>query len=238
MKQNLLTTHFFLFLAQLTVELLILITFLAIARVMFLMHKIMTGHSKYLSKPKRKCKTIICIGSGGHTTEMLKLLKNFDCDKYFPRYYFVASNDTTSLTKVQEFEKKKNQIDGYKIIRIPRSRVVHQSYITSILTTVYSIIYSFPIVCIVRPDLVLCNGPGTCIPICGISFLLKAAFITSTKIIFVESFCRTKTFSLTGKILTYLADNFVVQWPYLTKKLKRAEYIGQLMYAVFFFTLV
>lgn len=189
----------------------------------------MTGYSKYVSKSRETNKTIICIGSGGHTTEMLKLMKDLDFQKYYPRYYFVANNDTTSITKVEEFERSRGQVDGYKIIKIPRSRIVHQSYFTSIFSTIYSIIYSFPIVCLLRADLVLCNGPGTCIPVCGISFLLKTAFITDTKIVFVESFCRTKTFSLTGKILMYLADNIIVQWPYLTKKMKRAEYIGQLM---------
>lgn len=202
---------------------------LVLARILFLIHKITTGHSKYVKKVKSNYKTIICIGSGGHTTEMLKLIKDMDCKKYYPRYYFVARSDTTSVAKIQNFEKNKSQTDGYKIIKIPRSRVVHQSYLTSILTTSFSIIYSFPIVCTIRPDLVLCNGPGTCIPICGITFLLKASFIANSKIIFVESFCRTRTFSLTGKILVYIADSFIVQWPFLTKKLKRAEYIGQLM---------
>lgn len=217
------------FLAQLKIELLMLSLFLVVARFLFLIHKAITGHSKYALSGKAKCKTLICIGSGGHTTEMIKLIRDLDCNKYYPRYYFIAKNDTTSVTKVNEFEKSKNQPHGYKIITIPRSRVVHQSYLTSVLTTVYSIMYSFPIVCTLMPDLVLCNGPGTCIPICGISFLLKAAFIAKIKIVFVESFCRTKTLSLTGKILMYIADNFIVQWPSLTKKLKRAEYIGQLM---------
>lgn len=218
------------FLAQLKIELFLLVACLVIARVLYLMHKIMTGHSKYVSSSRIKCKTIICIGSGGHTTEILKLMKDLDINKYYPRYYFIANNDTTSLTKVKEFERSKNQNDGYKFIKIPRSRVVHQSYLTSVLTTIYSILYCFPIVFTLRPDLVLCNGPGTCIPICGITFLLKCLFISDTKIVFIESFCRTKTFSLTGKILVYFADNFIVQWPNLSKKLKRAEYIGQLMY--------
>lgn len=210
-------------------ELCILVIFIVTARVLYLVHKIMTGNSKYYSHSIMKCKTIICIGSGGHTTEMLQLLKNLDFNKYTPRYYFIANNDTTSLSKVETFEKGKNNFDGYKVVKIPRSRVVQQYYSTSIITTLYSILYSFPIVCLIRPHLVLCNGPGTCIPICGISFLLKTLFVTDTKIVFVESFCRTKTFSLTGKILSYLADNFIVQWPNLTKKLKRADYIGQLM---------
>lgn len=160
---------------------------------------------------------------------MLQLLKNIDFEKYSPRYYILASSDTTSRNKIKELEESKQNPNDYHLISIPRSREVHQSYITSIFTTIISIIYSIPYVLKIRPDLILCNGPGTCIPVCIIGFLLKLAFVTDTRIVFIESFCRTKTFSLTGKILIYLADNFLVQWLTLKRRLKRAEYIGQLM---------
>lgn len=161
---------------------------------------------------------------------MISLIKTLDFEKYSPRYYIVANTDTTSISKVESLEYQKNNPDSHtKIISIPRSRIVSQSYITSIFTTLYSILYTIPVMLRIQPDLILCNGPGTCIPICLIGFFLKAAFIKDTRIVFVESFCRTETFSLSGKILTYFADNFLVQWPTLKRKLKRAEYIGQLM---------
>ncbi|CAG9770463.1 unnamed protein product [Ceutorhynchus assimilis] len=216
---------------QLQIELTILVIVVVIARVLYLIHKITTGYSKYAPKRSKPCKTIICIGSGGHTTEMLQLLKNINFNNYSPRHYVIAKTDTTSLNKVQTFEASRNSKENrdYFINKIPRSRSVGQSYITSIFTTIISILYSVPIVLRLRPDIVLCNGPGTCIPICVLSFLLKCVFVCESKIIFVESFCRTQTFSLSGKILVYIADNFIVQWPSLRSKLKRAEYIGQLM---------
>ncbi|XP_018574620.1 UDP-N-acetylglucosamine transferase subunit ALG14 homolog [Anoplophora glabripennis] len=219
---------------QLKFELLILILTLVIARVLFLIHKITTGHSKYATGRRQKsCKSIICIGSGGHTTEMLKLIETLDFIKYSPRYYIIASNDVTSARKVEDLEHIKRKYirkePDYRIYRIPRSRDVKQSYITSTFTTLYSILYSIPLVLQTMPDLILCNGPGTCIPICGLAFLLKIIYIADTRVVFIESFCRTKTFSLTGRILMYFADNFLVQWPSLKRKLRRSEYIGQLM---------
>lgn len=218
---------------QLRVELLLLLVFIIIARLLFVIHKITTGHSREsFTKRSKPCKTIICIGSGGHTTEMLQLINTIEFSRYSPRYYFLARSDITSREKIQRLEEiKSHKIDTseHKIISIPRSREVHQSYLTSIFTTLISIAYSIPLVLKIRPDLILCNGPGTCIPVCLVGFLLKVAFITDTRIVFVESFCRTKTFSLSGKILMYFADNFLVQWPSLKRKLKRAEYIGQLM---------
>lgn len=211
----------------------ILFVVLIIARILFLTHKITTGHSKYASvKRQTSCKTLICIGSGGHTTEMLKLIETLDFVKYSPRYYVMASKDVTSAQKVKDLEQKKSihtDSENYRICRIPRSRVVKQTYFTTVFTTLYSILYSIPLIFQTMPDLILCNGPGTCIPICGLAFLLKTMFIFDTRIVFIESFCRTKTFSLTGKILMYFADNFLVQWPILKRRLKRSEYIGQLM---------
>ncbi|XP_050306128.1 UDP-N-acetylglucosamine transferase subunit ALG14 homolog [Anthonomus grandis grandis] len=216
---------------QFLVEFGFMVLLLILVRITFLIHKITTGYSRVDPKRTKPSKTVICIGSGGHTTEMLTLIKHLNFHNYTPRYYVMAKSDTTSLIKVTTFEESRNAKvnKDYFIIRIPRSRSVGQSYISSVLTTLVSILYSVPIVVSLRPDLILCNGPGTCIPICVLSFLLKCAFITQSKIVFIESFCRTETFSLTGKILTYIADNFIVQWPSLKSKLKRAEYIGQLM---------
>ncbi|KAJ8981305.1 hypothetical protein NQ317_004043 [Molorchus minor] len=142
-------------------------------------------HSKYSNNKRKPSTIIICVGSGGHTTEMLKL--------------------TEHTTKVEEFEKIKGK-PNYKIYKIPRSRVVSQSYFTSIFSTLFSVMYSIP--------LILKNSTRS-------SFMQWTWNMHSyilllsidTKIVFIESFCRTKTFSLTGKILTYIADNFLVQWP-------------------------
>lgn len=214
-------------------ELIVLFVLTLIARALYLVHKITTGFSKVpASKRTAHCKTIICVGSGGHTTEMLMLVQTLDFDRYSPRYYIMANTDHISSCKIHAVEKTKSNAQestDYKIIEIPRSRHVKQSYFTSIFTTLYSVVYSIPVVCRIRPDLILCNGPGTCVPICFIAFMLKVLFICDTRIIFIESFCRTRTFSLTGKILRYIADNVVVQWPYLKTKMKQAEYIGQLI---------
>ncbi|KAL3270963.1 hypothetical protein HHI36_021466 [Cryptolaemus montrouzieri] len=216
---------------QLIIEVLILLILVIVTRVLYLIHKITTGYSRK-SEIKRTtpCKILICIGSGGHTTEMLQLIKNINFAKYKPRYYTMAKTDKTSHDKVVNFEKAKEGISSnYTIIEVPRSREVHQSYITSVITTLYSTLYSLPIVLGIMPDVIICNGPGSCVPICVVSFILKCMFIKDIRIVFIESYCRVQTFSLTGKILTYLADNFLVQWPDLKNKLKRAEYIGQLM---------
>lgn len=211
-------------------ELVLLGVLLAITRVLYLIFQITTGHTKVNDVFGRtNCKTMIFIGSGGHTTEMLKLLEGVDFCKFKSRFYVMAKTDKTSYDKVVNFEKIKGNNKDYSIIKIPRSREVHQSYLTSIITTLYSTLYSVPVVLFTRPDVVICNGPGSCVPICFICFVLKCLFIKNIQIVFIESFCRVKTFSLTGKIMAYMADNFLVHWLELKHKMRRTEYIGKLM---------
>ncbi|XP_076763466.1 ALG14, UDP-N-acetylglucosaminyltransferase subunit [Xylocopa sonorina] len=159
-------------------------------------------------------KTMIILGSGGHTAEMMRILKYLNPENYSPRIYVHADTDLTSLEKVRDFEKYNTD---YKTIKIRRSREIHQSYYTSVYTTIRATIESIPHLWRECPELLLCNGPGTCVPLCALAFLFNLFFIAKITIIFIESFCRVKTLSLTGKILYYIADHHIVQWPDLCK---------------------
>lgn len=159
-------------------------------------------------------KTMIILGSGGHTAEMLRIVRHLNHKNYSPRIYISAQTDKLSAEKVKDLEGGNKD---YKVIDIYRSREVRQSYLTSIWTTVLATLDSLPILWRENPELILCNGPGTCVPLCIIAFLFKVLCATQSVIVYVESFCRVKTFSLTGKILYYLADHVIVQWAYLSK---------------------
>ena len=62
-----------------------------------------------------------------------------------------------------------------------------------------------------------------------ITWLLSVSGISPCKIVFVESLCRVKSLSLTGKILQYLADEVLVQWEDLAAKYPRTRYIGKFL---------
>jgi hypothetical protein len=103
---------------------------------------------------------------------------------------------------------------------IPRSREVKQSFLTAIGTTIWSIVFCLLRVYQYNPKLLLCNGPGTCLPLCVATKALRALGFVNTKICFVESVCRVKSLSLTGNLLYkfHLVDQFQVQWPELHKR--------------------
>lgn len=61
------------------------------------------------------------LGSGGHTTELLKLMKRLKRDVYAPIAFVVAETDKTSQEKT-ELDWKPSPADSFVII--PRSREV------------------------------------------------------------------------------------------------------------------
>jgi len=172
------------------------------------------------------CRTLVVLGSGGHTMEMLALLRELPHQRYTPMAVVIAQTDERSLPNLEV--SRPDLFDQIEVFRIRRSREVGQSYISSIWTTLLATLDSVKVIFKFRPHLILCNGPGTCIPICMGGILVRFIAVEDPRIVFVESFARVQTLSLTGHLLYYMADRFVVQWPQLSKKYPRAEYIGNL----------
>ena len=177
--------------------------------------------------------TMIVMGSGGHTAEMLTLLQGMDAAMYAPRNYVVATTDSTSAQRVEAFEKswareRASLQPEYQLLRLPRSREVGQSFLSSLFTTLYASLWAAVMVFRHRPSLLLTNGPGTCVPVCAASVGLRLLGIKSVTIVYVESICRVQTLSLSGRLLLHVADHFLVQWPQLATKYPRTRYIGRL----------
>jgi beta-1,4-N-acetylglucosaminyltransferase len=129
-----------------------------------------------------------------------------------------------------------------------RSREVGQSYLTSILSTIWSFFYSVYLVWQSRPQIILANGPGTCLPICVSAFILKVYFysisisifmfmysfskiigrLPATSIFLSESYACVNNPSLTTRLLYPFIDVLFVQWAPLMKKYKKAIYSGRM----------
>ncbi|KAJ7548399.1 hypothetical protein O6H91_07G067900 [Diphasiastrum complanatum] len=184
---------------------------------------------------KRSFSTLIVLGSGGHTAEMLDLVSMLNHERYSPRCYVAALTDNMSLSKAQRLEESFIQQAAAnhkaRYLQIYRSREVGQSYLTSMATTTIGMAHGLWIVFRVRPDIILCNGPGTCLPICIAGFLLKVLSFKWVVMVYIESIARVRKLSLTGLLLYKLClmDQFFVQWPKLKNKFPRAQYVDRLM---------
>ncbi|XP_062920678.1 UDP-N-acetylglucosamine transferase subunit ALG14 homolog isoform X2 [Mobula hypostoma] len=97
---------------------------------------------------------LVVIGSGGHTTEILRLVGSLSAS-YSPRHYVIAETDRMSEDKVRTLEAARAE-EGpepqFTIHRIPRSREVRQSWVTSVVSTLFALLYSIPLVFQLKPD--------------------------------------------------------------------------------------
>ncbi|KAI1188432.1 oligosaccharide biosynthesis protein Alg14 like-domain-containing protein [Nemania serpens] len=177
---------------------------------------------------------MIC-GSGGHTAEMIQMVeRSIRPEKSSHRRWAVGKDDEKSYGKILAFEQRlldrfsRHSLDSgtFDVVRFGRARYVHQSWLTTPFTAIMSL---FDILHILisspcqqpnlvhrYPGVVVTNGPGT-----GFLFLLVARVLKFThvvpashmKTIYVESWARVKSLSLTGKLIHWfkLADLFIVQ---------------------------
>ncbi|KAM7370246.1 hypothetical protein PAMP_011517 [Pampus punctatissimus] len=203
----------------------LLICFLFIIR----LHIVVKTGSNHKPGAEGPVAALVVAGSGGHTTEILRLMESLSA-AYTPRHYVIADTDRMSEEKICTFESLKQHSDSqFTIHRIPRSREVHQSWSSSVLSSLSALCYSLPLVFRLRPDMVLCNGPGTCVPLCMAGLLLGILGMKKVVIVYVESICRVETLSLTGKILYLISDYFFVQWSSLRDKYPKSIFLGRIV---------
>ncbi|KAF8565704.1 hypothetical protein P879_04772 [Paragonimus westermani] len=182
--------------------------------------------SRFCVATRGKVRTMIILGSGGHTAEMLSYV-NILTHEYSPQIYVLASSDQMSEAKLLQLMQLKET--EYILERIPRAREVRQPFLSSTFSTIRGFMGAFPLIFRHRPDLILCNGPGTCIPVCFVAYFLCVLFWRPLVIVYVESICRTKTLSVSGRLLYYTRfTDIIVQWPELQALYPRSKYLGLL----------
>ena len=92
-------------------------------------------HNKKGKRPATNVRCLIVLGSGGHTSEMLTLMRSLDPSKYQPRHYVIAATDDHSKSKADQLEQEWQRTTDYSLHIVPRSREVGQSYLTAIWST-------------------------------------------------------------------------------------------------------
>ena len=223
------------------VFLIIIVLFLRTVRV-----ALSSPSSQKLKRESDGAKLLVVIGSGGHTAEMVHILRSFlsdekktkkrdDFSNVFPkREYIFAVSDTTSVAKIERFEREEVQggTNGeYRNHFVPRAREVGQSYFTSVFTTLLAFWHSWRVYWKTKPDAILTNGPGTCVPVILACFLGKVfGYNSACKVMYVESVARTRRMSLSGRLCygLRLADVVFVMWPELKEKYPRSRYCGRI----------
>lgn len=144
----------------------------------------------------------ICLtcSHGGHLTEILKLMDAFKGDDVF----FITYEGMRAKGLGKKYTMKNLGMNPLRfLISIPKV---------------------FYILLKEKPDIVISTGSEIAIPVFYIAWIL------GIKTMFIESLCRVKEPSMTGKIVYPVSEVFLVQWKQLLDKFgKKAQYWGNVL---------
>jgi beta-1,4-N-acetylglucosaminyltransferase len=148
-------------------------------------------------------KKICFIASTGGHFDQLMMLKPI-MDKY----------DSFIITEKTSYQAIKDNRKIYYLKQVNRHEKIF------ILKVLVNIINTLKIFLREKPDVVISTGALVTIPICIIAKIFRK------KLIFIESFAKINSPTLTGKLLYKFADQFYVQWKDMLKIYPKAIYKG------------
>ena len=151
---------------------------------------------------EKRQKLCFAASSGGHYEQLLMLKPLME--KYES---FVITEET--LYKVQIENEKM-----YYLKQINRKEKMILPYM------LFNTFYSLKIYAKEKPDVVICTGVLAMIPICLI------AKMAGKKLVYIESFAKVTSPTMTGKLLYRYADRFYVQWKSMLQVYPKAIYLG------------
>ncbi|GJD11210.1 UDP-N-acetylglucosamine transferase subunit ALG14 [Galdieria sulphuraria] len=166
---------------------------------------------------KRKYSLMVVLGSGGHTAEMVQILRTFGQNIFSTR--FIGQDDSLSFVeKTCQFLYIVASSDHHSVDKI-------NTMDPTIETRCWKLWLCE------QPDVLVCNGPGTCVPVVFIMFFRNVFYNLAqrkrrTRIVFIESIARVRSLSLSGRVLYPFVHRFLVQWPDMMDKYPLVEYVG------------
>lgn len=153
-----------------------------------------------MTSPKRKLVVCLACSHGGHLNEMLQLAPAFEGHEVF---YFCYDADTTR--------------------RLPEAVLV-PNMARNPIEFVKNLVRAVLLFRRRRPNVIVSTGAEIAIPL----FLVGKCF--GCRLLYLECGAQVTTPSGTGRIVYWLADQFLVQWPELLQAYgPRARYEGSLI---------
>ena len=153
---------------------------------------------------KKKKKVMFVSSVGGHLTQMLELKSLFN------DYDYVLVTEKTEVT----IDLKEKYHMDYLLYG---SRQYWFKYIFIFLYNFFKSIYLF---IKYRPSVIVTTGTHTAVCLCYLGWILRK------KVIFIESFAKRTSPTLSGRIVYPIATTFIVQWKSMLKFYPKAKYFG------------
>lgn len=166
-------------------------------------------YRKVLKKDTKKVelnkniKVLFISSTGGHFSELMQLKSLFK--EY--NYHLVTEKTKSNQNLKTKYGKKINFL-----IYGTKKRMFFYIFILIANCFISLFIYLKK-----RPHVVITTGTHTAGPMCCIAKLL------GSKVIYIETFANRNTKTVTGKVLYYIADTFIVQWEEMLKLYPKAK---------------
>ena len=151
-------------------------------------------------KQLKQLRICLAASAGGHISQLLKLAACWDGYKTF--YVTTTEVVRDNLGKLGEV---------YVVGECNRQ---HPIRVLAVFLRCVCIIYKE------RPDVVISTGAAAGCILCFLGKLLGA------KVVWIDSITNVERISLSGRMVRYIADLFLVQWPELAGRYKRVEFVG------------
>jgi len=161
----------------------------------------------------KKQTLLIVLGRGGHTEQMLRLVDSLG--KKYNYEYVIGTNDAISSKRIR--------IPG-KIFRIKNPREMEDKSSIKVFFKLFkATIDSTKVLLKSKSKFIIACGPGLAIP-----FSILGKLIFRKKLVFIESWSRVYSKSLSGKLLYPTADLSFIQWEQQKGNYPAAIYAGRL----------
>ena len=154
-----------------------------------------------MSKTPKDIKICFAASSGGHLEQLLSLkplMERYDS--------FILTEETAYEAKLPVRARYVRQVNRHEAAFLPRV----------LINTVLSLCYLLS----ERPDVIVSTGVLATIPFCLIGHKLGA------KLVYIESFAKTDSPTMTGRLLSKSADRFYVQWKSMLSVYPGARFVG------------
>ncbi len=147
-----------------------------------------------------KLRICLAASAGGHTSQLLKLAESWKGHETF------CVTTTAVVTD--------------KLCKYGKVYVVGECNREYPLRVIRVFVRCVNIIFRERPDVVISTGAAVGCIVCFLSKLLGA------KVVWFDSITNVERISLSGRMVRYIADLFLVQWPDLSKQYSKVEYVG------------
>ena len=148
----------------------------------------------------KRLKICLAASAGGHLTQLLKVS---NC---------TGQHETFIVTTSEAVRRKLAHMGSIYVVGECNRQ--HPLRVMSVLLRCVRIVFRE------RPDVIISTGAAPACLVCLLGKLLGA------RIVWLDSITNVERLSLSGRLVSRIADLLLVQWPELTEQCRRAEYVG------------